>query len=87
MKQFQYVINDPLGIHARPAGMLAKVGKTLDSKITITKDGGSKSAEVTRLIAVMGLAIKNSDTVTVTIEGGDEEASLQTMEKFFQENF
>lgn len=25
MKQFQYVITDPLGIRARPAGMLAKI--------------------------------------------------------------
>ena len=24
MKQFEYTINDPLGIHARPAGMLVK---------------------------------------------------------------
>lgn len=27
MKQFEYTINDPLGIHARPAGMLVKEAK------------------------------------------------------------
>ena len=27
MKQFTYTINDPLGIHARPAGLLAKEAK------------------------------------------------------------
>ena len=29
MKQFEYTINDPLGIHARPAGMLVKEAKAL----------------------------------------------------------
>ena len=27
MKQFTYVIQDPLGIHARPAGALVKAAK------------------------------------------------------------
>ena len=83
MKQFSYVITDPLGIHARPAGMLVKAAKDLDSTITIEKTGG-KSATATKLMAVMGLGIKQGDEVTVTIDGGNEEANLQTMEQFFQ---
>ena len=85
MKQFQYVVTDPIGIHARPAGLLVKEAKALDSTITIEKVGG-KSAAATKLMAVMGLGVKGGDTVNVTVEGGDEEASLQAMEKFFQEN-
>lgn len=85
MKQFQYTITDPMGVHARPAGLLVKAAKALDSTITIEKAGG-KSANATKLIAVMGLAIKTGNTVTVTVEGGDEEANFQAMEKFFQDN-
>lgn len=59
MKQFQYTISDPVGIHARPAGLLAKQAKTMDSTITITKDDG-KSAVATKLMAVMGLGIKGA---------------------------
>ena len=40
----------------------------------------------TKLMAVMGLVIKQGDTVTVTVEVGDEEASAAAMEKFFSEN-
>ena len=57
MKQFQYTVTDPMGIHARPAGLLVKAAKPLDSTITIIKEGG-KSANATKLMAVMGLAIK-----------------------------
>ena len=85
MKQFQYTITDPLGIHARPAGLLVKAAKALDSTITIEKEDG-KSAVATKLMAVMGLAIKAGNTVTVTVEGGNEEANAASMEQFFKEN-
>ena len=85
MKQFQYVITDPAGIHARPAGLLVKAAKALDSTVTVEKVGG-KSSAATKLMAVMGLGVKGGDTVTVTVEGGNEEASLQAMEQFFREN-
>ena len=86
MKQFQYTITDPIGVHARPAGMLAKAAKALDSTVTITKADGSKSAVETRLMAVMGMGIKTGETVTVTIEGGNEEANAAAIEQFFKEN-
>lgn len=84
MRQFQYTITDPAGIHARPAGLLVKAAKALDSTVTVEKDG--KSAAATKLMALMGLGIKGGDTVTVSVEGGDEQASLTAMEQFFRDN-
>ena len=84
MKQFTYTITDPVGIHARPAGLLAKAAKALDSTVTITK--GEKSAAATKLMAVMGLGVKTGETVTVTVEGGNEEANAAAMEQFFKDN-
>lgn len=85
MKTFQYTITDPVGIHARPAGLLVKAAKGLDSTITIERVGG-KSAAATKLMALMGLGIKQGDVVAVTVEGGDEEANAAVMEQFFQAN-
>lgn len=85
MKQFTYTITDPVGIHARPAGVLAKQAKALDSTVTIAKADG-KSAAATKLMALMGLGIKQGDTVTVTVEGGNEETKAAAMEKFFKDN-
>ena len=86
MKQFTYTITDPVGIHARPAGLLAKAAKGLDSNVTVSKADGSKSAAATKLMALMGMGIKTGESVTVTIEGGDEEANAAAMEQFFKEN-
>ena len=67
MKSFEYVITDPVGIHARPAGVMVKEIKNLiGTKVTIAK--GAKSADALRLMAVMQLGIKQGDTVTVTVE-------------------
>lgn len=81
MRNFTYTVKDKLGIHARPAGLLVKTAKSLDSEITVTKDGVTAGA--TRLMSLMSLAVKAGDTVTVTISGGDEEKSEQTMREFF----
>jgi phosphocarrier protein HPr len=85
MKKFEYAIKEAGGIHARPAGLLVKATKALDSTITL-ESASRKSAVATKLMAVMGLRIKQGDTITVTVEGGDEEANATAMEKFFSEN-
>ena len=85
MKKFTYTIQDANGVHARPAGLLVKAAKALDSTITLETAAG-RSAAATRLMTVMGLGIKQGDAITVTVEGGDEEASTAAMEKFFSEN-
>ena len=84
MKEFQYTVKDPVGIHARPAGLLAKKAKEFQSEILLEK--GEKSANATRLMAVMGLCIKCNDTVTVKITGTDEEHAKDEMERFFKEH-
>ena len=43
MKEFKYVITDPEGIHARPAGILVKTVKEFACDIKIAK--GQKSNE------------------------------------------
>lgn len=84
MKKFEYVIRDEVGIHARPAGTLVKEAKKYKSKVTVFSDG--KSAEATRLMAVMGLGVKCGQTVEVEVAGEDEETAYEAMKQFFEKN-
>lgn len=87
MKQFQYTIKDELGVHARPAGLLvklAKLAKQYTSTITIEKNG--KTCDMRKLMAVMGMGIRQGETITVTAEGEDEAAAIEAVEKFLTEN-
>ena len=84
MKSFEYTIQDPLGIHARPAGMLVKEAKQFASACTITK--GAVTAKAGQLMKLMSLAVKQGDVVTVTAEGADEDAAIAALKAFFEAN-
>ena len=82
MKQFNYTITDHQGIHARPAGMLAKVAKMYaDTEVTIACNG--KTAKASQLIKLMGLGVKQGHVVTVMADGIHEEAAIAAMDGFF----
>ncbi len=84
MKIFNYEITDEIGIHARPAGLLVKEAKNYSSKITLKANG--KSAEATKLMAIMSLGVKHGQTVEVTVEGADEDTAFEGMKAFFEHN-
>lgn len=84
MKTFNYTIKDPIGLHARPAGMLMKAAKQFKSVTKISFNG--READVTRLMTVMAMGIKCGAEVTVTVEGEDEETAAVQLQSFFEEN-
>ena len=84
MKTFTYIITDEIGIHARPAGLLVKEAKKYTSKIVLSANG--KSAEATKLMAIMGVGVKNGQEVEIAIEGGDEEFAFEGMKLFMEQN-
>ena len=84
MKEMKYTIQDALGIHARPAGMLVKVAGGFKSAITL--DNGVKKADAKRIMAVMSMGVKQGHEVTITVDGEDEDAAFAAVETFFKEN-
>jgi phosphocarrier protein HPr len=79
MKEFKYVVTDPEGIHARPAGILVKQAAGYKSAVTIVK--GEKSADAKRIFGV-----KTGEEVTIKVDGEDEETATAELEAFFKEN-
>ena len=51
MKEFKHIINDPMGLHARPAGMFVKACAGYASTITINAPTGKADAK--RLMGIM----------------------------------
>ena len=84
MKEIKHIINDPLGMHARPAGMLVKAVAPFASKITVNAPTGSADAK--RLMALMRLAAKQGMELTITIEGDDEEKAAAELQAFLTAN-
>lgn len=84
MKEFKYVITDPEGIHARPAGEFVKTASKFSSDVSLTKEGKKVSAK--KIFGVMGLAVKQGQEITVTVEGSDEDTAAAQLEAFLKEN-
>jgi phosphocarrier protein len=84
MVSIDYVITDELGIHARPAGMLVKMAGGYKSSIMIGTP--KKMVDAKRIMGVMGLALKQGNTVTMTFEGPDEEDAAKALAEFMKEN-
>lgn len=85
MKEFTFTVTDPLGLHARPASLLVKEAKQFESEITMTK--GTRKGDLKKIFTIMALGVKQGESVTVQVEGPDEEAAATMVETFLKENF
>jgi phosphocarrier protein len=84
MKELKYVLKDPLGLHARPAGQLVKAAAKFKCDIQIGK--AAKMANAKRIIGVMALTLKQDDELVMTFNGEDEEEAAAFCEAFLKEN-
>ncbi len=85
MKEFTYIIKDALGIHARPAGLLAKKAKGYaDTTVTISANG--KTVNAAQLMKLMALGAKQGTEVTIACEGANEEEAAAGLKAFMEEN-
>ena len=81
MNCFEYTVKDENGIHARPAGIIAKRASEFPCEITIECNG--KSASLKKLLSLMGMGIKKGDTVRVFAE---DNTDISNLKRFFEEN-
>ena len=77
MKQFDYTIQDPMGIHARPATLLVQAAGKFDSEINLTFK--EKKVNLKSIMGVMSLGIAQGAEITITAEGSDEKEAIATL--------
>lgn len=83
MKAFEYKIKNTAGLHARPAGALARMAEGFESEITIER--GKDSAKLSKLLAVMQMGILCGETVRVSVSGFDEDKAYECIKVFFED--
>ena len=86
MISFDFTVGDPLGLHARPAGLLVKLAQGFESESTLTLERTDKSASLKKLLAVMSLGVKGGDRIRVSVDGADEEKAAEAIERWLKEN-
>ena len=83
MKEFKCVVKNPLGIHARPAALLAQACVNLKSSVAISCNG--KEAMGSNVLSILSLGAKKGDRLNVKVEGPDEESAVDTVRAILNE--
>ncbi|MGB9855879.1 MAG: HPr family phosphocarrier protein [Caldisericum exile] len=80
-----FTVKNKVGLHARPAAVLVQTASKFKSDIKIEKDGKVVSAK--SILGVLSLGAEKGSTITVTVDGVDEEEALKTIEELVNNNF
>ena len=78
-------INNKLGLHARPAALLAQAVAKFQSKVSIIKDGQEVDGD--SILGIMMLAAEFGSEITVLINGKDEKEAIKKIEELFKKKF
>ena len=85
MKTFNYIITDEVGIHARPAAIIAQTSNKFESEIMLSKDDATVNAKSIMGVIAMGAGYNTQLTLQVT--GPDESEAASTIEELFNSKF
>ena len=72
MKVINYEVKNPLGIHARPAAILAQACTNFKAAVTIECNGESASGN--NVLQILALHAAKGSTLKITIDGEDADA-------------
>lgn len=84
MKEFQHVLQNKLGLHAKPASEFVQMVKSLDSAVTVSKDGQVVSAD--KLLSLASLDVHKGDTITITFESDVSDEEVGRFKEFVEQN-
>jgi len=83
MVSSKVVVNNPTGIHLRPAGLLCQTALEFTSKINIKFNETTANAK--SVLSVLGACVKTGDEIEILCEGEDEEEALRTIVKAIED--
>jgi len=85
MIEKNFKIKNKLGLHARPAALLAQTVAKFQSKVAIIKNGQEIDGD--SILGIMMLAAEFGSEITVIVNGKDEKEAIKKIEELFAKKF
>jgi len=85
MKSIQFLIEGEMGIHARPAALIAQAVSEFKSITTL--ECGDRTAAASNVLQIMALHAEKGQTLTVYADGADEDACIDKISEVLGELF
>jgi phosphocarrier protein HPr len=83
----QAVVQDPTGLHARPAVKLTKLAKQFDSAVRLRVDGAGDWIDARSPNRVMKLKARHGQTLAFEAEGPDAAEAARALVALVERNF
>lgn len=83
MRKFDFTITSKIGMHARPAAMVARGAEKYKSKISIAHEGITLNGK--SIMGLIALKARFGDVITITIDGPDEEEAETGMHQVLED--
>lgn len=81
----EIVVQNQVGLHARPATFFIQKANEFTSSIWIAKDERKVNAK--SLLGVLSLGITRGTSVSIMADGADEEAAIEALTSLVASNF
>lgn len=78
-------VQNKLGLHARAAAKLVHTATRFDADVKVRKD--AEEVDAKSILGVLLLAAAKGSTVTVTVDGDDEEQAIESIQDLFDSKF
>lgn len=78
-------VRNPLGLHARPAGVVTRSLRELEADVRVRTGGAS--ADARSVLALVGLGTKAGDRLTVVADGPDARTAVDRVADLVEEGF
>jgi len=85
MIEREVTVRNRAGIHTRPASMIVRTASKFDADVFLQRDNYEINGK--SVIGVMTLAAEQGATLTLVVEGSDEEEAADALEELFDDGF
>ncbi len=79
------VVNNPQGLHARPADLIVKLASRFSARIEFIKN--SERVDGKSILAILTLAAVDGTELEIECAGPDAEAAVEALAYFFAQSF
>lgn len=77
----RFTIKNQLGLHARPAALFVKTAGKFKSQVYVSKNEDGPEVNGKSIMGVMMLAAEMGSTITVRVDGVDEQEAMAALEE------
>lgn len=76
------IVNNPHGLHARPASVFVQIANKFDSSVRLEKDG--EVVDGKSIIAILSLGVNKGMALRVVVNGSDAREAFEELKKFLE---